>query len=464
MISESMSRYRYLWPESDLGAAQHWTVSADGRYFERSMPEDLQELAVDSRWPAFFPSSVCLVTARHGSKVALERAVGASIVNRFPYVLALTFCRQHLSKRHCPRNVFCETIESGGSVAAQFFPPGPSLDQALGAIGSLPEQDTHRRVDHSGLSVRRGATNEAPLFDDAYMVYEGTLIGPGRDYEGFSTFPVPWVDVGSHRVYFVEINAIQLREEIAREESQILWRSLPAWEPRAEEQGYLPNVDGAVDKDGYTKGYTPHYRFPSAATAAFESDAIESGMAIKYFSPLPEDQVEVDNDRARWPCFFPSSLSLLTSWAEDGVPNMMPCGSTMVVSRHPMIFAVCLAYAAINVRYSPRATLGIIRRTGAFGCGVPFIHETLLDAIQYTGNISFSEDPEKLRHARLESEARPSAPALPALPIHFECSVVGEIRLGTHSMVLGEVRQVRVRRDVTPSNPLEWYPLADLTR
>jgi hypothetical protein len=47
-----------------------------------------------SRWPAFFPSPICLATTRHDDVSHLEKVVGASIVNRFPYVVALSFCRE----------------------------------------------------------------------------------------------------------------------------------------------------------------------------------------------------------------------------------------------------------------------------------------------------------------------------------------------------------------------------------
>ncbi len=462
MANQMLAHYRYLWPASDLCSMEHWNVTDDNRFNKRTMPEEDEELAIDSRWPAFYPSQICLVTTTHGSKAALERCVGASIVNRFPYVLALSLCKKNLSERHYNREVFSAMLEQNGSVAVQFLPPGPAFGKALNSINTLPEDNTHGRIDHSDLPTRKAVTNEAPVFTDAYMVYEASLVSPSKDFDGLPIYHNPWVDVGSHRLYFLEINAIQLREDIAKGDSQIFWRSLPAWKPLLGDQGYLGIDETVFNKEGYEKGYTADYRFPSSSTTAFESDTIKDGMAIKYLPPIPEDQLEVDNDRARWPCFFPSSLSLVTSWAEDGAPNMMPCGSTMVVSRHPMTIAVCIAYAAINVRYRPRATLDLIRRTGTFGCGVPFIHKNIIYAIQYAGNISLTENPKKLQHAGLEWESIKYAPTLPALPVFFECRVVDEIRLGTHSMFLGEVMGIRVRTDVTPDNPLEWFPLAEV--
>jgi flavin reductase (DIM6/NTAB) family NADH-FMN oxidoreductase RutF len=181
-------------------------------------------------------------------------------------------------------------------------------------------------------------------------------------------------------------------------------------------------------------------------------------MAVKYMPQLARDQVEVDNDRARWPCFFPSSLGMITSQTEDGTPNLMPCGSTTIVSRQPLVVAPCVSYSAINERYAPRATLTLIRQSRTFVCGVPFIHDTVLDAIRYAGNVSLTRNPRKLADAGLDVEPTEYGPALPALPIQFDCRVVGEVRLGTHVMFLGEVHRIRVRADLTPQNPMEWCP------
>ena len=456
------NRYRYAWPQTDLAASEQWRLSDSGQVYTRSMPESREQLAQDSRWPAFFPSPICFVTTHDDSSIALEKVVGASIVNRFPYVLALSFCIEELSDRHHIRQIFGEMLESSGSVAVQFLPPGEATDSAMNAITSVPDTHTRERITKSGLSTRKALTNDAPVFDEAYMVYEASLMKPSRDFDGQPTYEIPWVDVGSHRVYFLEINAIQLRQDIAEGRSQIHWRSLPAWEPGMTLQDHAPADWGASANGRYQKGYTPHYSFPSPGTIAFEADSVENGMAVKYLPPLPEDQVEVDNDRARWPCFFPSPVGMITTWADDNVPNLMPCGSTTIVSRHPMVITPCVSYAAINERYAPRSTLDIIRKTGKFGCGVPFINEAVLEGIKYAGNISLAHDPKKLTHAGLEVEPAAWAPVLRALPVHFDCQVVDEVRLGTHIMFLGEVKQIRVRADVTPDNPLEWFPWANL--
>lgn len=456
-LAPALSPYRYLWPDADLAADPRWRRDGD-LALARALPETAGELAADSRWPALFPSSICLVTAADGRRVALDKVVGASIVNRFPYVLALSFCAHELSGRHHARRGFMDVLEAGGAVAVQLVPPGPALDRVLAVIAETPETETVARLARTGLATRPALTSPSPVLADAYLVYEGRLVRPGRDLEGAPIHETPWADVGSHRVYFLEITAIQLRGDVAGGRSQIHWRSLPAWAPRLATPLAAAPAGAAPAGPRYTKGYTPHYAFPSAGTVAFDADRVVDGMAVRLLPSEAADQVEVDNDRARWPCFFPSSVGMITAWAGNGQPNLMPCGSTTVVSRHPLVISPCVSYTAINERYATRATLELIRKTGAFGCGVPFISERVVEAIQYAGNVSRAHDADKVARAGFAVAEGQDVPLLPELPVNFECRVVGERRLGTHVMFFGEVRRIVVRRDVSPENPLEWCP------
>jgi flavin reductase (DIM6/NTAB) family NADH-FMN oxidoreductase RutF len=451
----------YLWPGSDLKKTGLWQPVPGEQAYRMEMPESAERLAVDSRWPAFFPSPISLVTTGDGNRAALEKVVGASIVNRFPYVVALSFCRQPLSSRHHVRANFMDLLEESEGASIQFLPPGPLLDRVMNVIAEAPDENSGSRLKATGLETRQAITNRSAVFADAYMVYEARLVKPGKDFEGRPIYETPWVDVGSHRVYFLEITAIQLRQDIANGEERIYWRALPAWTPE-EEVPVRPLYENPVLAGRYTKGYTPLYVFPSAGTIAFEADDVADGMAVKHLPPLAADQVQVDNDRARWPCFFPSSAGLITTWMEDGSPNLMPCGSTTVLSRHPMVISPCVSYYAINERYAPRKTLESIRRTGRFGCGVPYIHEAILNGIRYSGNISFALDSNKVASAGLDVTGNKWSPRLSATPIHYDCEVIGEVTLGTHIMFLGEVREIHVRADLTETNPIEWYPWAEL--
>jgi flavin reductase (DIM6/NTAB) family NADH-FMN oxidoreductase RutF len=459
-LPESLAPYRYTWPTENLSGDARWTLNESSEAHVRRLPETPEQLAADSRWPAFFPAPVCLVTTTDGTRVAMEREVGASIVNRFPYVVALSVCRKELSKRHHVRETFMSILERGGVASLLFLAPGHALDAALRAITTVPEHATGDRIRRAGLETRTGITHDAPVLADAYMVYETKLVRPQKDFDGVPIYQNAWEDVGSHRIYFLEITAIQLREDIAMGQSQILWRALPTWQPTLNDAA--SDVSQArIGNDGrYQKGYTPNYAFPAANTRAFEFDELRDGMAVKRLPPLPKDQVEVDNDRARWPCFFPSSCGLITTWADNGVPNMMPCGSTTIVSRDPLIISPCVSYAKINQRYAPRVSLDTIRKTGKFGCGVPYVTDTIIDAMKYAGNNSLAHDRDKVLNSGLRIEHSEYGPVLRETPIHFDCRVTGEIRLGTHIMFLGEVERIRVRADVTAENPLVWCPWA----
>lgn len=456
MLTAAQIQTRYTWPTADLGPANGWTLDAADGALWRELPEKREDVAEDSRWPAFFPSPICLVTTGDGETVGIEKVVGASIVNRFPYIVALSFCTEELSTRHYPRRRFCDLLESTGRAAVQFLAPGPNLDAVMGTIASIPDEAVDQRIAATGLVTRTAITSKAPVFDEAFMVYEAELVTAVEDYQGVRLFEQPWTDVGSHRIYYFKISTIQLREEIAAGENQIKWRSLPSFEPGGP-IGATRALD-RVERNAYTKTYRPNYSFPASGTIAFEADYFKDGMAVKEV----RDALITDNEDARWPCFFPQSAGIITSRTVDGAENVMPCGSTTILSRHPLVVAPCISYADVNERYAPRASLDMILESGWFGCGVPFVNDQIVDAIVYAGSNSLRNDLAKLANSGLRVSAGQRVPVLADLPVFFECKVIGHQRLGTHVIVFGEVQRIRVRDDVSPDNALEWCPWADV--
>ncbi len=427
------------------------------------MPESREELAADSRWPAFFPSSICIATVCHDGVAHLEKVVGAMIVNRFPYVLALSFCRQPLSPRHYVRRTFMDALEASGRAAIQFIMPGEGLARVMAAIANVSEDWSAERFLAAGVQTRQAWSSAAPVLEPAYLVYECRLVKPARDFEGVLINSGAWKDSGSHRIYFLEIESISLREEIASGAMPLWWRSLPTW--RA---GPAPTrSDGTADhrskvqaRTSFIKAYSPDYAFPSSGTVAFEADEHRDGFAIKHLPPLPKGQVQVDNDQARWPCFFPCSLGMITVQARNGSLGGLSCGSTTVVSRHPLTMAICVSYAPINERYAPRASLALLEAADRFGCGVPIYRKDVLDAIVYLGSVSRRTDVHKIACCGLTPRQFGSTIGFDELPVHFGCRIVDRVRLGTHLMLFGEVEDVMVRPDVTPDTPLEWCPWA----
>lgn len=454
------NRYQYTWPESALEEQDVWQPLSDTNFLFRDMPETREALAADSRWPAMFPSPLSVVTTCHGEQTGLEKVVGASIVNRFPYIIALSFVREELSGRHYARSKFCQMLEAGGEAMVQFLEHGEPLDKTMGAIAAIEDDCTDARIAQTGLSWRPAETGSAPVFDASYLVYEAQLAKPSKTFEGQDVLEEPWVDVGSHRIYFLEVKAIQLRDDIAEGRTQISWKSMP----RYTNPDRLDIQAGDLSRGGkYMKGYTPDYRFPSAGTIAFERHKRANGMSVHMLPERAVDQVEVDNDKARWPCFFPSPVGMVTAWGPDGKANLMPCGSTTVVSRHPMVITPCISASAINERYAPRASTDFIRETGRFNVGVPFHDPAITAAIQYCGNFSFRDDDDKIARTGLRvSPESGAAPILEDLPITFECKLVGEVPMGTHIMMLGEVQRIVVHKALGKTAHIDWLPFADV--
>ena len=119
--------FLYQWPNFQLNSDNGWYENKNDNYHERNLPETTNQLTANSRWPAFFPSPICLITTTDCVEVGFEKIVGPSIVNRFPYVAAISLCRQTLSKRHHARGHFTKMLENGGSVAIQFLAQGEEL-------------------------------------------------------------------------------------------------------------------------------------------------------------------------------------------------------------------------------------------------------------------------------------------------------------------------------------------------
>jgi flavin reductase (DIM6/NTAB) family NADH-FMN oxidoreductase RutF len=458
--------FSYFWPYPGALSAPAWQFNHAVGRLVRSMPESREELAADSRWPAFFPSSICLATVCHDGVAHLEKVVGATIVNRFPYVLALSFCRQPLSPRHYVRRTFMDALEASGRAAIQFIMPGEALARVMAAIANVPEDATAERFFATGVQARQAWSSAAPVLEPAYLVYECRLVKPARDFEGVPINSSAWKDSGSHRIYFLEIESISLREEIASGATPLWWRSLPTWRG-----GPAPTrTDGTADhrsrvlaRTSFIKPYSPDYAFPSSGTVAFEADEHRDGFAIKHLPPLPKGQLHVDNDQARWPCFFPSSLGMITVQDRNGSLGGLSCGSTTVVSRHPLTMAICVSYAPINERYAPRASLALFEGADRFGCGLPIYRKDVVEAIVYLGSVSRRTDVHKIACCGLTPRQLGSTIGFDELPVHFGCKIVDRVRLGTHLMLLGEVENVMVRPDVTPNTPLEWCPWAGRT-
>ena len=188
-VSDPLWDHRFAWPSTQLADDGRWSPSACGEYLSRVMPESGDEFAVDSQWPAFFPSPICVISASDGQRTALEREVGASIVNRFPYVLTVSVCRDALSGRHHPRSRFIDVLTSRGSAAVQFVEPGPDLNAALEVIAELPENALDR-IERTISHATRNHKRRAGILQRIPRLH-ATLIKPQRNSDSTPIYAQP---------------------------------------------------------------------------------------------------------------------------------------------------------------------------------------------------------------------------------------------------------------------------------
>ena len=83
----------------------------------------------------------------------------------------------------------------------------------------------------------------------------------------------------------------------------------------------------------------------------------------------------------------------------------------------------------------------------------------MLKAVAYLGNLSLRDDPDKAINAGLTPMAIGEGFGYRELPVHFECKIVRDIPLGTHTMLLGQVERIFIDARLK-EKPLEWCPWA----
>ena len=104
---------------------------------------------------------------------------------------------------------------------------------------------------------------------------------------------------------------------------------------------------------------------------------------------------------------------------------------------------VCSEPPMVSVAIRPeRFSHDIIRDTGEFVVNIPTVD--LVRATDYCGVVS-GRDTDKFKAARLTPEPAQTvrAPLIAECPLHLECQVRDQRRLGTHTLFLAEILAVR---------------------
>lgn len=124
----------------------------------------------------------------------------------------------------------------------------------------------------------------------------------------------------------------------------------------------------------------------------------------------------------------------------DGKPNFMAASwSGIACSDPPML----------TVAFQPqRHTLKGVKKNRTFSVNIPSVSQ--MKETDYTGIFSGSKEPDKTEVAGFEvfyGETK-AAPMIAQCPVNLECTVVITLELGSHDLIVGQIREVHASDSV----------------
>ena len=132
--------------------------------------------------------------------------------------------------------------------------------------------------------------------------------------------------------------------------------------------------------------------------------------------------------------------ALLVGADVDGKPNFMVAAwSGIACSEPPMV----------SVAFQPhRHTLKGVKENRTFSINVPSVAQ--MERTDFCGIFSGSKVPDKTETAGWEVfyGKTPQAPLIAECPVNLECAVVITLQLGSHDLVIGEIKEVHASKDV----------------
>jgi len=142
---------------------------------------------------------------------------------------------------------------------------------------------------------------------------------------------------------------------------------------------------------------------------------------------------------------LPTLVTLVTSTAWQGKPNIIPTASTILVSRRPLTVGTGIARAQYSRNYIRRYSHELISETKQFVVNLP--HKALRSAIGLAGSTS-GRKIDKFKEAGLTPRnsvyVRP--PFIGECLVNYECIVRETLTLGSHDFFIAEVIALHCKR------------------
>ncbi len=136
---------------------------------------------------------------------------------------------------------------------------------------------------------------------------------------------------------------------------------------------------------------------------------------------------------------FPAPVYIVGTYNEDGTPNAMNAAWGGICASEPPAIMVA-------VRKSRKTYENILNRK-AFTINFP--NEELMEIADYIGLVSGKKENkiEKAGLQILEGE-EVDAPILSDFPVSLECSLIDKLEVGSHMLMVGEIRRVVADEEV----------------
>jgi flavin reductase (DIM6/NTAB) family NADH-FMN oxidoreductase RutF len=142
---------------------------------------------------------------------------------------------------------------------------------------------------------------------------------------------------------------------------------------------------------------------------------------------------------------IPSPVLIIGTYGSDSRPNIMTAAWGGIASSNPPCISVSLREATLSFHN--------IKQTKAFSVNIP--SEKYLNHADYVGMVS-GRDCDKFKETSLTPEKSKlvNAPIVKEFPYTLECKLVRQVKLGSHTMFIGEIVGMVADSEVLNPNQL----------
>lgn len=403
-----------------------WKTNKKGVY---SLNESLRTFKKkDSKWPIFFPSNNSFLLLKNKNNFEVEKLTGATVINRFPLIIGFSISSKNLSKRHLNKIPIIKKLISNKKFSINLIEY-----KNINKFVSENSFYNNIHIDKSNIDKNFNCINFA--------------------YQSIDCKFLKKIKIYSHTLILAEIEKITINKKNFKKK-YLLWKPLPEINKK---------ISFALKKNikiNHMKRFTNNYKYIFSKKSKHYINIKENKNFItnKIKKFKLSEQIKLSNNQAKWPIFFPSSLGIIGS-SKESKPNFMPCGSTFVVSRYPMTIGIAISHSKINERYRFRNTLNNITKNKKFTVGVPFNNSNLINWINFMGNITSIDYPNKMNFIDFNYKKNNYGPYLNDIPITMMCESIKKIKMKTHTLIIGKIKKYFISKE---NCLFKWSSFANL--